>query len=354
MAAMSIEDAARVAVSLWNRDDAIVMVAIAGPESGFTLGAAGDPWRNYSDPLYQAWACGDFTSFGPWQINLRWNHPAVATLCGCNAPCDMATWLRTSWENSASAARAVFDNQGFGAWSAFNGGSYQAHLADATAAVDAALGGPVPQCPPGWTGTYPNCVPPVTTDPILGGILTCTSRRTTITYLLHIPGGLPTFLFVNNDAFGPYFSDTGLVYHPPATGTYFAQMNRFSPVGNQVVTTVASLACGVASVCPPGTHGTPPNCVPDPHPVCPPGYHGTWPNCVRDEQPVCPPGWTGTYPNCVPPVVPGPMAGDAFPLVLLGLGAGTAYYALRLNRSTKLLEQFSKIRVKTVTRKVTR
>ncbi len=45
--------------------------------------------------------------------------------------------------------------------------------------------------------------------------------------------------------------------------------------------------------CPAGTTGTPPNCVKD---VCPSGYSGTPPNCVKEK--VCPPGTTGTPPDC--------------------------------------------------------
>ncbi|WP_419910363.1 hypothetical protein [Candidatus Poriferisodalis sp.] len=56
-------------------------------------------------------------------------------------------------------------------------------------------------------------------------------------------------------------------------------------------------------VCPAGTSGTPPNCVPD---VCPAGQTGTPPNCVPD---VCPAGQTGTPPNCVPDVCPAGQTG---------------------------------------------
>ena len=52
-------------------------------------------------------------------------------------------------------------------------------------------------------------------------------------------------------------------------------------------------------VCPAGTTGTPPDCVPD---TCPAGTTGTPPDCVPD--PVCPAGTTGTPPNCEPIEVP--------------------------------------------------
>jgi hypothetical protein len=67
--------------------------------------------------------------------------------------------------------------------------------------------------------------------------------------------------------------------------------------------------------CPPGTTGTPPNCVrpdcppgttgrpPRCKPVvkdCPKGTVGTPPNCRKVEQPDCPPGTTGRFPRCKP------------------------------------------------------
>jgi hypothetical protein len=88
---------------------------------------------------------------------------------------------------------------------------------------------PKPKCPPGMTGTPPNCTPPACPPGMTGTPPNCT---------------------------------------PP--------------------------------VCPPGMTGTPPNCTP---PVCPPGMTGTPPNCT---PPVCPTGMTGTPPNCVPiPCPPG-------------------------------------------------
>jgi hypothetical protein len=51
--------------------------------------------------------------------------------------------------------------------------------------------------------------------------------------------------------------------------------------------------------CPPGTTGTPPDCVPADE--CPPGTTGTPPNCEPIPPPdECPAGTTGTPPNCEP------------------------------------------------------
>jgi Lysozyme like domain len=94
-------------------DDLVTAVAIALAESG------GDPQ-----------ALGDTTitpggSLGLWQINLRW-HPEFQA--NPNALYDPQT--------NANAAYSVFKQQGFSAWSTFNGGQYSAHLADASAAVN--------------------------------------------------------------------------------------------------------------------------------------------------------------------------------------------------------------------------
>jgi len=79
--------------------------------------------------------------------------------------------------------------------------------------------------------------------------------------------------------------------------------------------------CGNAPIqrCPPGTFGTPPDCIPilgcgdgfigtPPNcreivNNCPRGFTGTFPNCIPNEtETPCPPRFTGTFPNCVPPV----------------------------------------------------
>jgi uncharacterized membrane protein YgcG len=51
---------------------------------------------------------------------------------------------------------------------------------------------------------------------------------------------------------------------------------------------------GEECICPEGTTGTPPNCIPE---ECPEGTTGTPPNCIPEE---CPEGTTGTPPNCQP------------------------------------------------------
>lgn len=105
----------------------------------------------------------------------------------------------------------------------------------------------IPPCPVGYTGTYPNCVPPTPS----------------------CPAG---YAGVYPNCYPPA--------PPPAAPT-----------------------------CPTGWTGTYPACVP-PSPVytCPSGWTGTYPNC-SPPPPVykCPTNWTGTYPNCTPPVITPPV-----------------------------------------------
>jgi hypothetical protein len=61
---------------------------------------------------------------------------------------------------------------------------------------------------------------------------------------------------------------------------------------------------GEAKVCPPGTKGSYPACLPIVKP-CPPGTTGKFPRCVPIVRP-CPPGTTGKFPRCRPIVRPCP------------------------------------------------
>lgn len=85
-------------------------------------------------------------------------------------------------------------------------------------------------------------------------------------------------------------------YSNLSVGNHVFQVRSIDTAGNK--SDEESLGWTVnAEVCPDGTTGTPPNCVPDPV-ACPPGTTGTPPDCVPVEE-VCPPGTTGTPPNCV-------------------------------------------------------
>jgi hypothetical protein len=116
---------------------ATVMTAIAGAESGYNPNAYnGTPPDN---------------SYGLWQINMIGSlGPARRSQLGLasnNALFDPAT--------NARAAKAVFDSQGFGAWSTYSSGSYQRYLSGAQTASSSASGGssssgPAPTFGPGW------------------------------------------------------------------------------------------------------------------------------------------------------------------------------------------------------------
>lgn len=95
-------------------DDLVTAVAIALAESG------GDPQAHGDTSITPG------GSLGLWQINLRW-HPEFAA--NPNALYDPQT--------NANAAYKVYGQQGFQAWSTFNGGQYQAHLPDAQAGINA-------------------------------------------------------------------------------------------------------------------------------------------------------------------------------------------------------------------------
>lgn len=144
---MAIWDCARAAVRYFSREQAITIVAIGGPESGWNLIAAGDPWYIFppaEHAAYVAWSCGENTAFGWLQVNLRWNHDHVAALGGGSTPCEQATWL-WNYDNSARAGKRIFDNQGFRAWTAYNVNAHAQYLDDARYAVDLALeGAPAP------------------------------------------------------------------------------------------------------------------------------------------------------------------------------------------------------------------
>lgn len=165
---MSIADAAAVAVLYWSRDDAITMVAIAGPESGYDSRAQGDPLSSFSPAeraVYDAYDCGGYLSFGLWQIFQGVHHGRLRAATGSSDPCQWRDYLFSPL-NNAQMAHQVWLAQGFGAWTAYNNGSYLAYKPQAELAVDAALGpAPVPVIPlpspvePPWQAVEPPWTP---------------------------------------------------------------------------------------------------------------------------------------------------------------------------------------------------
>ena len=138
---MSIDLAARAAVKVWPTADAIIAVAIAGPESGYNAQARGDHYSIFppdQQAVYLQYACDGYTSFGLWQINTRWHYPELSALTGQVDPCLWAAWLFDP-DNNARLARSIFDSQGWEAWTAYNTGAYVAYYPQAALAVARAL-----------------------------------------------------------------------------------------------------------------------------------------------------------------------------------------------------------------------
>jgi len=172
---LPVDLCADVAIDQWGQEEAVILVAIAGAETGGSWNqyAAGDNpddiaayvWDRQHPGLpregpewdallqrlrdeYLPHACNGFTSFGLWQINLRWNDELVGQLSGYIYPCDLAAWLYVR-QNNARAARAVYDRQTKTAWTTYNVQSHLRYIDAARAAVIAALirAGQVPQPP---------------------------------------------------------------------------------------------------------------------------------------------------------------------------------------------------------------
>lgn len=111
----------------------VVMVAIAGAESGWRDNAAGD----YGLP---GPTCSGYTSWGLWQIHSV-HSSYLLSVTGSYNPCYWAQWLYVP-ANCARAALSVYTSQGLTAWSTYNDGRWAANIAKAQAAV-AAAGQPV-------------------------------------------------------------------------------------------------------------------------------------------------------------------------------------------------------------------
>jgi hypothetical protein len=115
-------------------DQATIMTAIAGAESAYNTNA-----HNPKPPD---------NSYGLWQINMLGSMgPERRRLFGIGsneALFDPAT--------NARAAKAIFSQQGYRAWSTYSSGSYKKYLADAgkTAGGGGSGSGPLPTVGPDW------------------------------------------------------------------------------------------------------------------------------------------------------------------------------------------------------------
>lgn len=123
----------------------VLMVAIAGHESGWNAGAQGD--YGLGSP-----ACHGYTSFGYWQIHLPAWGSYLHQVTGSTNACTWANWLkvpannaRAAWYAWQQAARAF--GAGWQPWSPdITGGVWTRYRAQAEAAVRAA-GGAAPATP---------------------------------------------------------------------------------------------------------------------------------------------------------------------------------------------------------------
>ena|SRR5438132_7746637 len=95
------------------------MVAIGFAESGGHVEAVND---NY--PTYQSADSIFRYDYGPGQVNSVWTSPY--------GPFD-ATKLTSDPDYNFSACRYIYDRQGFGAWSTYNGGQWRDHFQMPTA-----------------------------------------------------------------------------------------------------------------------------------------------------------------------------------------------------------------------------
>jgi hypothetical protein len=142
-------DLARIVTRYWtNIDDARIALAIAYGESGWNERAAGDHITSFPPDQqsgYYGHDCLGYTSWGLFQINIRWNRPLLRLLVGIDDACRMAEWLMVP-ENNVYAAHLIWTNRRaagldpWGAWSVYNNGSYRNHLGRANAALMEALG----------------------------------------------------------------------------------------------------------------------------------------------------------------------------------------------------------------------
>jgi len=138
---MSALEAAQAALIVFPPGIQEVMVAIAGAESGWDNAARGDPVSSLPSTLCGVspsdYACRGYTSFGAWQVNLPCNHGTIEQLSGVSSsdPCAQAGWLMASYDNAARAALAVYESQGFGAWSTYASGAYAQYLSAAKSAI---------------------------------------------------------------------------------------------------------------------------------------------------------------------------------------------------------------------------
>lgn len=110
----------------------ILMVAIAGHESGWVATAQGD--YGLGGPN-----CHGYTSWGFWQVHNVWGTYLEQVTHSTN-PCTWYHWLSIP-ANAAAAAWHIYQTQGLDAWNPdIQGGAWLRYQAQAAAAVQAVSG----------------------------------------------------------------------------------------------------------------------------------------------------------------------------------------------------------------------
>lgn len=110
----------------------VVMVAIAGAESGWNPNALGDDGLGGPTcPTY-----GSATSFGLWQIH-NVHSAYLSRQAGSTNPCVWIPWVLVPAHN-AQAALSIYQSQGLSAWSTYTNGAYRSNLSAAQSAVASA------------------------------------------------------------------------------------------------------------------------------------------------------------------------------------------------------------------------
>ena len=186
------------------------------------------------------------------KTNVNVGGPVNVSWSSTNAPRGDIVNLGTNLPASGSHATQI------GNTTTFTGTFYGSNGKTATCSKTVTV--TQPQCPSGYTGSYPNCQAPQCPSGYTGTYPNCVAPQCPSGYTGSYPNCQP-----------PQYCPSGY------TGTY---PNCVPPQ------------------CPAGYSGTYPNCQPPQY--CPSGYSGTYPNCVPPPQ-YCPAGYSGTYPNCVPP-----------------------------------------------------
>lgn len=162
---MDIKEVARIVLKHFEPDDAVIMVAIAGGESGFNENAGGDSpgilidlrdrgvfdISQSSIDRAKRWNCPQGTNNGPaswglFQIFVGVWNSTITTMTGITSSCGMADWLKVP-ENNVRMAKVVFDRQGFNAWTVFRIGRHERFLSQAQQAVNEVLQETKPEPP---------------------------------------------------------------------------------------------------------------------------------------------------------------------------------------------------------------